>query len=216
MKRLLNYICVIELLLFIAIPLIVWIAAVLGAEVNNLVSEEALRWFFRQATDMLLTNHLALLILFLTAVGATSESGLLNHLWLFIKSHATLDKEKRKLFSSQIPPHRKAFQYSVVLFVILHFIQLSPALFRTPTLLSISGHLLPSSPWLSGFPLTLTVIFFLTSLCYATASNRISSVDDVSALLTAGMSRYTILIVDIIMGGLLYHIIKYSELVEIV
>lgn len=196
MRRLANLLCVTELALFIIVPLVAWVASVLGANIVNLVSEEALRWFFYHAADILSSAHLSLLILALTAVGAMQESGFVSQLYLLFTNKDRLQ-------------HRKAIFGSIAFLLIVILVLMLPVMFNFTALLSVSGTLFPSSPWLSGFPLALCAGTIATSLLYATFSSQIVGVASITNLLTQGFSRYGIWIVDVMMGGMIYHIVKY-------
>lgn len=206
MRRIANWICLLELALFFLVPLVAWAASVLGADIRNLVSEEAIRWFFTHGSDMLVSPHLALLILFLTAVGALQESQLAHHAALFFRLYVL------RQTGLSLPPHSKAFLAAFVLFASCLLMLVVPALMHSSAFLSVSGTLFPSSPWLSGFPIAVCLDAILSSLLYALSASRIAAAADVVRMLTQGFSRYGVWIADVMMGGLLYHIVKYCIL----
>ncbi|MCQ2222376.1 MAG: hypothetical protein MJZ35_01165 [Bacteroidaceae bacterium] len=196
-RKIANVVCVVELALFILVPLIAWVASVLGADVVNLVSEEALRWLFNHGAEMLSSPHLSLLILFLTAIGTLQESKLAHHIRILV------------IRNEAEPPHRKALIGSLLFFFTFLIILFLPVIFRFTALLSVTGTLLPASPWLSGFPLALFVDIILTSIIYVAFSSQLYGIEGITRMITQGFVRHGVWIAIVMMGGLLYHIIKY-------
>lgn len=197
MRRLANLLCVIELALFLIVPLSAWVASVLGANIVNLISEEAIRWFFNNGSSFLVSPHLALLILALTAIAAVKESQLSIHISSLLLHHKRHSE------------HRKAFLGALIFFMLVLLLLVLPVIFNYSALMSVSGTFFPSSPWLSGFPLAFCIDVILSSLIYATFSSQINGVESIVNLFTQGFQRYGIWFVDVMMGGVLYHIIKY-------
>ncbi len=203
MKRLANWLCVIELMLFALVPLLTWSVSVLGGDVRNLVSEEALRWLFSHGSQMLASSHLALLILFLTAVGVMQESGLALHLRAWFIRYVVGRK------AQPVPSHVRAFAMSTSLFLLLLLWLCWPAITRSDAFLSVSGTIFPTSPWLAAFPLVVCLDGIVASILYASSTGRVASVSHLAHLLSQGFERYGIWMWDVMLGGLLYHIIKY-------
>jgi len=191
MKRIAEILCLVELLLLILFPIGAWVASMLGADIVNLVSEEALRWLFQHGPEELISVHLALLILFIAAVGAVQECGIIT----VMRHH-----EHRY--------QRRALRVSLGCFLFITLLLLTPVVMRQSALLSVTGSLIPS-PWLYGFPLAMCVNVIVSSILFAAFNRTLHGIFSITHLLSAGISRYGLLVVDFMMASLLVAIIKY-------
>lgn len=192
MKKLAYIICLVELALLLLVPLIAWLLSVLKFDVVNLVSEEGIRWLFSHGGRALLSLQLAVIVLFTSALGALQESGMLADI---CNKHI----------------HKRAMTVSAVFASISIIILLLPLFIPQNALLGVTGSLIPS-PWLLGFPLALCTTVLVSAIIYAAIKGTLGSFMGIPHMISVGLSKYSIWIVDVMMFTLLVRLVKFCLL----
>ncbi len=163
-----------------------WMAAALGLPVESLLSDEALRWFFRQSLRTFVSWRVEGLVLVIVALGAAGEGGLLS--------------------SPRRHPHA---WLSSLLVLAVCIILLALGLFGADApLLSASGRLLPS-PFLPGLAWSIAAAVVLASAVCGLLSRRLRTWTEVFALCYVGLQRYAPWLVVWLLAELLYKTLRY-------
>lgn len=178
MKKLIKVIYSCTLLSAVCQVLLILVSWLMSAAMpelglRSMLSSAGIRWFFGTFTDNLASPLLIWLILLSIAFSGLRHSGLLAAI--------------RKLFQRKVPNTQIRFALLITSFVFL--VQVVAMLWLTLTrhaiLLSVTGHLFPSSFSKSIIP----VIAFIISLCsvvYGVLSGRFRTVQQIGAGLTSG------------------------------
>lgn len=190
MQKIGNILCIIELSLFVMVPMAAWLASVLGADVVNLVSEEALRWFFRHAGEVLVSYPLSLIIMVVITMGAFIESGMTGAI-------------------REAKSHKKALLISGGTCFVILILLLLPTIIPQNPLMSITGSLIPS-PWLNGFPYFLCIDVIISSILFASVEKRLGGILGISRFLSVGIQKYGIWIVNAMMANMIYSLIQFA------
>lgn len=192
MKKIAYIICLINLALLLLVPLTAWLLSVLNFDVVNLVSEEGIRWLFSHGGKALLSYQLTMVVFLLSAVGVLQESGL-----------------AKDIASKHL--HKRAFYVSSAFFSICFILLLLPTVIPQNALLGVTGSLLPS-PWMMGFPLALCLNVIVSGIIYASIKGTLNGFMDIPRMITIGISKYSIWIVDVMMITLIVRLIKFCLL----
>lgn len=159
--------------------------AAFGYPVNSLLSDEGLRWIFRNAISNLFSPIVCGLIILI---------GSIDSVWEVVV---------KRVFHSLA-----AFKVFVGVFGVFAFVLWLSVSSGSP-LLNVVGGILPHSPLLFGFPLLLS--FFLWSWCfiYVLITNQLHSINDFTGILCVALSRRTEWIVCILLLSYNIHLIHY-------
>ena len=157
--------------------------------VRSLLSSEGIRWFFGQFTYNLASPLLVWLILAGMTLGALKQSRL---------SKAFTPSARKE--------YRQRFALKLVLLELVVFAGIIGLLTLMPQaiLLSVTGHLFPSSFSQSAFP----VVCFMgcvASVTFGLLSGNFRSLTDIFNALSVGISRLSPWLVVYVMAAQLYH-----------
>lgn len=177
-------------LLLVAMGLVTvvsWGLASLGLPVESLLSEEAIRWLFRQNVGSTAAPLGQWLLLMAVTIGAVMYSGLLS--W---QTHNVVAR----------------WSALVTWFVILALLAL---LFWVPwsPLRSATGRLFPT-PFLSGFIRAVAVSIIISAAVYGGVSGKLRTWSHYVTLLFFGIQRFAPWLVCAMLAIVLYHIITYA------
>lgn len=158
-------IAVLLLLLFVTV-LGSWAASVVGWQVENLLSEEGIRWTFRWWASPVLHNHTILMLSLLVAVGALQGCGLhtvRHHPWSLLASLVAL----------------------AIMSVPLYILTMR----AEAPLQSVTGQM-SSSPFLQGIVFALGLMVAVAAMLYGLLSGYLRTWSACAALLHNGLRRY--------------------------
>lgn len=186
---------VVQLLLI----LVSWLisAAMPELSMRSLLSSEGIRWFFGTFTDNLETPLLIWLLLASLAWGALRSSGL----WTYIRSR-------------EGGSYRQHFAFRLVLLEIVILVAVMCALTLLPhaVLLSVTGHLFPSSFSYSIIPVVCFAVCVM-SVSYGVMSGSLHALEDILHSLTIGVCYAMPLWLIYILGAELYASFRFVLMV---
>ncbi len=155
-------------ILMIVLVLVSWLFAAVNpeSEVRSMLGSEGIRWFFSSFIDNLTTPWLVYLVLLSITLGAVSSCG---------------------IFSYRSSEFRQRVALWLVIIEFIAFVAIMMVLTLIPhaILLSVTGHLFPSSFTQSIFPYTCFALCTM-SVSFAAMSGKYSDVVDVFNTLTCG------------------------------
>lgn len=160
--------------------------------VQNILCADGFRWLSLHALECLTPPILGPVIALVIALGGIDACGISSALR---RSHRTVNE-------------RIAIVASGVFFSILLMAFLVPVFKSDSELRSITGQLYPS-PWFTSIPFALSLILFLSTLCYGLFARHESPLRLPGILLSRGVSRHAPWLIDISLLSLLIHIIGY-------
>lgn len=174
------------LLIFILLlPVISWMLAAFGYPVQSLLSDEGLRWIFRNALSNIFSPIACQVVLLMMAVSSIYK--------------VCMDSR----FS-----YRLAL-YATLVVTCLSVVLLWLALSNGSPLLNVVGDVLPGSPLLDGAPLMLTVILWLWSLLCAYFTRQIQSLSDFTNLLCYALKHYAEWVICIFLISYIIRVILF-------
>lgn len=191
-RRLSSAFCTLLLLLLVLVPVASWVLGALDMPIHNVLCAEGYRWVWLHATDCLAPPYIIPVIALFVMLGSVRASGLLNVL-----------RRKRRTVNEKL-----GLLASSVTFALLFSAFLVPVFKVESAMRSVTGHLFPS-PWFSCAPYTLSTIVFITMMTYAVLAKKESFYLLVGQLLSAGVSRYGLWIINLSLLNFLIEIIKY-------
>ena len=167
-NRFFAYTTLILGILMIALILVSWFLAAVKpeSEVRSMLGSEGIRWFFSSFVGNLTTPWLVWLVLSCITIGAVSSCGIFSY----------LASEFRQ---------RVALWLVVIEFMLFVVIMMVLTLIPHAILLSVTGHLFPSSFTQSIFPYICFALCTM-SVSFAGMSGRTKDVTDVFNTLTCG------------------------------
>lgn len=192
MKRLSSAISLLLLVLLFLVPIFSWVAAAMGLPVQNLLCAEGFRWLSLHALEHLTPPILGPVIAGVIALGSLDASGILD---AYRRSHRTANE-------------RIGHIAALVTFGILLAAFLVPVFKSGSELRSITGHLYPS-PWFTSIPFALSIIIFLSTLCYGLFARHEHPLRLPGTLLSRGVTRHALWLIDVSLLSLLIQIIGY-------
>lgn len=192
LKRLSSAFCFLLLALLLLVPILSWVAAAMDLSVQNLLCAEGFRWLSLHALECLTPPVLAPIIAGFIALGCIEGCGIVG---IMRRSHRTVNE-------------RIAVIASAIVFGILFMAFLVPAFKSNSELRSVTGQLYPS-PWFTSIPFVLTLIIFLSSLSFGLFARHESPFRLPGILLSRGVSRYALCLIDLSLLSLLIQIIGY-------
>lgn len=186
-RRLATAFVVALLAVLVLVVLGSWGAASLGFRVESLLSDEALRWSFRQTG--VATNALRgqLLLMSVVVAGAFWRSG---------------------FFAGGRRSSSACKAAAATLFVGLALVALLALLPASP-LRSATGDLWPS-PFLLGFLRAVAVVLLLSAAVYGGVSGRLRSWTDFVSLLYAGFQRFAPWLIVWFLSEMVVNLIRFS------
>lgn len=187
------FVCTLLIALLILYAIASWVMAAIGFEVQNLLCPEGYRWICLHALEALMPKYLASVVAFIVIVGYIEESRIAEVLY---RKHRTVNE-------------KVGITVSVILFFILSSPIVVPIVKVNSALRSITGQLYPS-PWAAGLPFTLSIVLFFTVLCFCLFSRKDNFFIIIGKLLSTGISRHALWIVDLSLLNLLIEIVKYT------
>lgn len=164
-----NYLFAILGCTAVLIPCLSWVLSAFGFPVRSLLGEVGWRWLFVHGMDSMVNHWVILFMCICSAFGALQYSGILQD----------------KLSSSRNGFYAVSILTAIFLAFFVFF-----SLYPQSPLLSITGGLLPS-PLLWGFPCALCIHIILVSLVFGLFSSKLQGLDDLCALITFGLSKYS-------------------------
>lgn len=190
------------LLLFLAQTIVIlvswlWSAAMPEAAIRSLLNESGIRWFFGTFQANLSCPLLLWIILLDIATGVAKESGM----WSGIKS----GMRNRRLSDAHL---RSGLGAAFVVLVVEIAVILLLVLPRQATLLSVTGHLFPSSFSDSLVPIVAAVCI-TTSICYGLFSGVLHNYRDVFNCLLHGGQNLKTTLVFYVFAIELYYMVRY-------
>ena len=208
-KRIPNIISL-TLISLIAVAIIAsWIVAALssGDEVRSLLNSEGIRWLFGSFSENMAGPLLTWLLLLAMAWGIIHESHILTDSIKPFKQSSSDSKTD----SSALLSFRQKYAFRIVLAELVFFILIGLSLTVVPhaILLSVTGHLFPSTFSISFIPV-LAIILIVVSATYGKLCGYLSSVSDVFGALTHGIGTAAPWIIVYMLAQELYHIIVYA------
>ncbi|WP_028896132.1 AbgT family transporter [Prevotella sp. HUN102] len=179
MRNKLGLLAIVFIVLQVLLVIASWMitAAFPELQLHSLLSEEGIRWFSRNFADNMKTDVLVWMLLGVTAYGAFRTSGLSSFLYRMLK-------ERRALGSFS---YRERIGFRVVLAEILFFIVLTLMMTMLPqaVLLSVTGHLFPSSFSESLIPY-LALVVTVCSLSYGVMCGQLKSLGETYESFSSG------------------------------
>ena len=185
--RLVSFLIAVLLVAMGVVTLASWGMASLGLPVESLLSEEAIRWLFRQSAGSVTLPISQWLLLAAVTVGAVMHSGLPS--WR---------------------THNAVARWSVlitwlVLLVLLALLYLAP----WSPLRSATGRLFPT-PFLGGFIRALAVSVIVAAAVFGGVSGKLRTWSHYVTLLFVGIQRFAPWLLIAMLASVLYHIITYA------
>lgn len=187
-----SVLCTLILCSLLLVSIASWVMAVLGMDVCNVLSPEGYRWVCLHVMSSLMPAYLSPLIALVVIVGCIEHSRIVK---VLLKDQHTVN-EKLGLITA------------FVAFFILSSPVVVPVFKVKSALRSVTGQLLPS-PWFYSMPFALSLIVFLSTLFFCLFAYKDNFFRLVGSLLSAGISRYAIWLVDFSLFSLLVDIIRY-------
>lgn len=184
--------CTLLIALLLLSAITSWVMAAMGVEVQNLLCAEGYRWICLHALELLTPKHLGSFIACFIILGYVESTGVIN---VIRRKHRTVNE-------------KLGLTVSFILFFILLSPVIVPVLKVNSALRSVTGQLYPS-PWATGLPFTLSLILFFTSLCFCLFVHKENFFTMVGRLLSTGISRYALWLIDLSLLNLLVETVKY-------
>lgn len=183
-----NRLTVLLIVVSALLPLASWLMAAFGMEVRSLISEEGLRWLFRNGMQSAFTVDVQQFILLLLTVAA-------------------LELAQTFCYGSQ--HRRRAVMVTAFAGVLMLASLVFLAQAHNSPLLTVSGQLLPDSPFLSGLPQLLILSVWMLTVLYVYANGRLTSLQRFVDLLTAGFGQYGQWMLMAMLCSFDYQVVKF-------
>ncbi len=189
-------VCLVTLIFLVII--VSWIVAALSSDtgVHSLLSSEGVRWLFGSFTSNVAGQLLIWLILLSMALGVVERSALLSD-WLAARKGHPLS-------------YRQRYAYRIVFFLFACFIIAALLLTVMPhaVLLSVTGHLFPSSFSSSLVPM-IALVAIVVSGVYGTLCGNFGNIADILTALSKGISSMAPFFLPFLLAEELWHIVFY-------
>ncbi|MCR5819573.1 MAG: AbgT family transporter [Bacteroidaceae bacterium] len=175
-----------------------WVLSMVGVSVNNIISSEGLRWFFRQRFVPLETQVISVVLLIMICLGAITDSGLWKDLCLLVnRNQRPLNmRQRRALFAVLV-----LLIFSIFAFI---FLIMSPS----AILLSVTGHLWPS-PFFDGIIRGFVINILFLSIVYGISSGHMRTFSQTLSLLYIGIIKFAPWIIVTLLSLSLYSLCLY-------
>lgn len=156
-----------------------WVLSILGLPLNNILSSEGLRWFFRLRFNPMEAQVIGFVLMTIISLGAITDSGLWGDLLLlFNRNQRPLNmRQRRALFAVLI----------LVIFSVFAFLLLIMA--PSAILLSVTGHLWPS-PFIVGIIRGFVINLLFQSMVYGLSSGHIRTFSQLLSLFYIGIIKF--------------------------
>ena len=161
MRRSLNILPVILLLLIVIVAVISWIANVYGANCRNILSSEGMRWTVEMIMDNFNRSPWTYIVVGLASLSMIVESGIISGF------------SKQKYLRQ-----RRAYMLVAVVMAVIAALALILYLLPGNSLLSAFGTFNNSALQRGFFPI-IAVLLYMLSLIYAFAIGRFNDIEDV-------------------------------------
>lgn|GEM_PF-6661477 len=191
-KTLASACCTLLLGLLILVPIASWVMLALGMSVHNILCAEGYRWVWMHADECLAPAYLVPVIALVIAWGCVQCSGVLNVLF---SRYRTVNE-------------RLGLTSFLVVFLLLFLWFLVPVFRVDSAMRSVTGLLFPS-PWFSCAPYLLSGIMFLASFSFMLFTSKERFPLLIGRLLSSGISRYALWLINLSLLNFLIEIIKY-------
>lgn len=210
MKNKLGYVVLVLLIAQLALILLSWLVTAAFPELpmRSVLSSEGIRWFFGSFVSNQLSPLLIYFIMAVMAGGACVRSrlyaafrGQSRALWQRLTGSSAVRQEF--LYREKI-----GLRVAMVEFLAYVIIMLLLTVVPHAILLSVTGHLFPSS-FSSSFIPSLAFIVIIMSLTYGVASGTIDSVAKMHRMLVGGLEVGARLVPTYVIGTQLYMSILY-------
>ncbi len=187
-----SVLCTVLLGMLVVVPVASWVMDALSMPVNNVLCAEGFRWLALHALEFLTPSYIAPVIALVIAWGCVESSGFVG---LLRRGRRTVNENLGVITASTV-------------FVLLFLVFLVPIFNVHSAMRSVTGQLFPS-PWFICAPLTLSVIVFLSMLSFCLFARKESIWRLTGFLLSAGISRHIMWIIDLSILNLLIEIVRY-------
>ena len=161
MRRLLNILPLVLLLLIVIVAVISWIANVYGANCRNILSSEGMRWTVEMIMDNFNRSPWTYIVVGLASLSMIVESGIISGF------------SKQKYLRQ-----RRAYMLVAVVMAVIAALALILYLLPGNSLLSAFGTFNNSALQRGFFPI-IAVLLYMLSLIYAFAIGRFNDIEDV-------------------------------------
>lgn len=192
LKRPSSLISSLLLALLLIVPILSWVVAAMGLPVQNVLCADGFRWLSLHALECLTPPILGPFIAGVIALGCIEGCGILAALR---RSHRTVNERIGHVAATSV-------------FIIFLLAFLVPVFKSNSELRSITGQLYPS-PWFTSIPFALSLIVFFSTLCYGLIARHESRLRLPGILLSRGISRHAIWLVNLSMLNLLVELLRY-------
>lgn len=192
-KTIASLLCTLLLSLLLIAVIASWVMAVMGMEVHNVLSPEGYRWICLHALECLTPPYLAPCIALVISVGCLHYSGVVSMM-----------RRKRRTVNENL-----GLIAGTTAFLVLSCPIIVPVFKINSALRSVTGQLIPS-PWFHSLPFSLSLIVFLSTLCYCLFARKERFYRTVGSLVSTGVSRYALWLVDLSLLNFLIEIVKYT------
>ena len=170
----------------VSLPFFSWILAALGLPVDNMLSDDGLRWFFLHMPEPIMNYYVMVIILSLSALGCMQ--------------YVRFGEEDR---SSRLNL-AVCFGLAFLIDVLLLLAAFHP---RSP-LISLTGRLVPS-PLLHGLPFILCIGIILVAFVWGLLTRQLTSHTSYRQFLSEGFRRYGSLMVAAMLVSFIWYCIRY-------
>jgi len=180
------------LALLVLVSIASWVMLAMGMSVHNILCAEGYRWVWMHAKDYLAPSYLVPVLAMVISVGCLQSCGIYE---VLLRKRRTVN-EKLGLIAAS------------VVFMLLMLWFMVPVFNVNSAMRSVTGQLFPS-PWFACAPYLLSGIIFLSVLSFSLFVNKERFYLQVGRLLSAGISRYALWLVNLSLLNFLIEITKY-------
>lgn len=191
-RPLASIVCTVLLVLLVALPVSSWVMLAMGMPVNNVLCAEGYRWLWLHTYECLAPSYILPVLALVVLAGCVLASGIVTAVR---RTHRTVN-EKMGLTAA------------TTIFIVLFAGFMVPVFRVDSAMRSVTGHLFPS-PWFSSVPYLLCVITFLSMLSYCLLARRERFHIIVGMLLSEGLQRFGLWLINISLLNFLVEIGKY-------
>lgn len=184
--RFLGWSLVVLSIVAVTLPFISWILSALGLPVDNMLSDDGLRWFFLHMPEPFMNYYVVLFILSLSALASLQ--------------YVRFGEEERS--------SRVSLTVCFVLAFLIDALLLLAALHPRSPLISLTGRLFPS-PLLHGLPFVLCFGIILVAFVWGLLTRQLTSLTTYRLFLSEGFRRYGSLMVAAMLVSFICYCVRY-------
>lgn len=177
-----------------------WIGSTMGYPLQNIFSDEGIRWFYAHLNESLTTPLLAFVFPVTMLCGAVARSGLGR----LLKDLCRIRGERVRITYRQ----KTALGISATFFTVYFATALLCVLTPHAVLLSATGHIYPS-PFAHGILPVTALGVQLTAMIYANLSNHLHGLGEILSVVYWGIQRYAVWIFITLLTAQLIHTVMY-------